>query len=664
MLGRINNRQKKLLTCLVDGEGYVSMDQLMEEGDCSAKTVYRDVKQLQELGKVCGFFLTKRSKEGFWLEADSEVRNRLREELRHNRLILTEESVKRRRYKIYLDLLMCSPETTTIQKLSEQYYVGKTSIVNDLQKIEETANRAGLAMERTRNGTRIVGKEGLIRNEIASLMNTIRLSTAGWESMGLGRLDEDTRQMLGQIYGERDVHLVGRAIESIEMQLGRPLGDIYYINIITHLLITGQRIRTCQYINEESVIAKEEVDEEVYSVIRHELKKLGSFLNLVYPEIEMLFLYTHFSSAGYGELPNARKPQQVLEHLDKSTVDFCRELIEGIEANAEISLGGDESLLDYLWLHINSMLNRVRYNVKIFCPLKQQIIQEFSQTYLLIRKELLRMKKKYFPDRFISEDEICYLCLYFQSFIETENGRKRVLVVCSSGVGTSHFLKKRIEAGFPELEIADVISLKQLKSHDLRNIDFVVSTVRIREELPVAVVNVSILMDERDAAVLSNAIREGTGKERKKEMEIATVLASENIKLELKGSTKQAVLREMSELLFQNGHITDVDGFVDELNLREEEGITGIGEGIAIPHGKSPLVKKTVIVVGRNLSGIEWETFDDKPVRIVIMFAVRDVDESKHIMLLSRVAELLCDKEITKALLEASDEESIINILN
>ena len=63
--------------------------------------------------------------------------------------------------------------------------------------------------------------------------------------------------------------------------------------------------------------------------------------------------------------------------------------------------------------------------------------------------------------------------------------------------------------------------------------------------------------------------------------------------------------------------------FIKALYLREEEGITGIGEGIAIPHGKSSVVAKTAIAIGRNLDGIEWETFDDKPVRVVIMLADR-----------------------------------------
>lgn len=663
MSDNLNGRQKKLLVYLLNSSGYVPLERLMQEGACSAKTISRDMKQIQEMAAAYGFLLLKKNKDGFKLEADDEVRARLDYELKSNRITLTGESVKQRRYQIYLDLLMNAPAPTTIQKLSEQYYVGKSSIVNDLAKVEEMATQAGLTMKRTHDGTRITGRERLIRNEIAGLMKTIRLRDGSWDATGISRIDAETSQVLRETYGEREVHLVARAIEAIEVRLGYLMGDIYYINVITHMLITIQRIRNGQSINEENIVSLQELNRDTYNVIAFEMRKLGEFLSIVYPEAEILFLYTHFTSAGYGELPAADQLGSALARIDENTVEFCRTLMQGIEAQTGTTFGADKGVMDSLILHVNAMMNRIRYDVKITCPLKEQIMREFSQTYLLVREELLRMKKRYFPDRFIPEDEICYLCLYFQSLLETGNSRKRILVVCSTGVGTSHLLRKRIEGSFPELEIADVISVKRLQQRDLSEIDFVVSTVKLHAELPVPVVTVSILMDQRDTQAISNAMNSSTRKETENAMNIRSVLSQENVKLELQGRTKDEVLREMSEMLYQNGCITDQEAFVKELYLREEEGITGIGEGIAIPHGKSPIVTKTVVAVGRNLEGIEWETFDDKPVRVVIMFAVRDVDVSQHVMLLSRVAELLCDKEVTNALLEAKTVEEIIKIL-
>lgn len=659
----LNSRQKKLLAYMLNASDYTSLEKLAQVGNCSTKTVSRDLKQLQEMASAYGFLLTKKSKEGIRLEANDETRDQLNYELKSSRITLDGESVWHRRHQIYLDLLMNAPKPTTIQKLSEQYYVGKSSIVNDLARIEEVAKCAGLAMIRTRNGTSITGKERLIRNEIAAQMKITRSSAGNWESPGISRLDEETCQVLKLTFGEREVNLVAHAIEAIEMQMGYLMGDIYYINVITHMLIAGQRIRSGQYITEENLMLGQEFDHDIYSIIAFEVRKLGGFLEITYPEAEILFLYTHFTSTGYGELPAKERLGSALAQVDENTVSFCRTLMQGIEEQTQTVLGTDKGVLDSLILHMKAMMNRIRYDVRITCPLKEQIVQEFSETYLLVRNELLRMKKSFFPDYYIPEDEICYLCLYFQSLLEAESRRKRILVVCSTGVGTSHLVRKRIECSFPDLEIVDVISIKRLMNRDLTGIDFVVSTVKLQKELPVPVVIVSILMDQKDSQAISKAIIRSARKETKKNMNIRSVLSPENVKLELHGRTKDEVLQEMTELLFQNGCVTDREAFIKALYLREEEGITGIGEGIAIPHGKSSVVAKTAIAIGRNLDGIEWETFDDKPVRVVIMFAVRDVDMSQHIMLLSRVAELLCDGDVTAALFETKDTGEIIQIL-
>lgn len=428
----LNSRQKKLLAYMLNASDYTSLEKLAQVGNCSTKTVSRDLKQLQEMASAYDFLLTKKSKEGIRLEANDETRDQLNYELKSSRITLDGESVWHRRHQIYLDLLMNAPKPTTIQKLSEQYYVGKSSIVNDLARIEEVAKCAGLAMIRTRNGTSITGKERLIRNEIAAQMKITRSSAGNWESPGISRLDEETCQVLKLTFGEREVNLVAHAIEAIEMQMGYLMGDIYYINVITHMLIAGQRIRSGQYITEENLTLGQEFDHDIYSIIAFEVRKLGGFLEITCPEAEILFLYTHFTSTGYGELPAKERLGSALAQVDENTVSFCRTLMQGIEEQTQTVLGTDKGVLDSLILHMKAMMNRIRYDVRITCPLKEQIVQEFSETYLLVRNELLRMKKSFFPDYYIPEDEICYLCLYFQSF--SKNTSISELASMTSGI--------------------------------------------------------------------------------------------------------------------------------------------------------------------------------------------------------------------------------------
>lgn len=81
---------------------------------------------------------------------------------------------------------------------------------------------------------------------------------------------------------------------------------------------------------------------------------------------------------------------------------------------------------------------------------------------------------------------------------------------------------------------------------------------------------------------------------------IADVINPNLIKMEMEANSKEEAITELSELLYENQIITDLAGFTQDVFARETEGMTGIGHGLAIPHGKSDSVKKTSLVIGKT----------------------------------------------------------------
>lgn len=149
-----------------------------------------------------------------------------------------------------------------------------------------------------------------------------------------------------------------------------------------------------------------------------------------------------------------------------------------------------------------------------------------------------------------------------------------------------------------------------------------------------------------------------------KEINIAKVINLNLIDLHLNGKTKKDVIKELSNLLKEDDDITNTQDFIDDVFLREEEGETGIGQGVAIPHGKSKAVKNTMIAIGLSDHPIPWETLDDKPVTAVILFAVRDQDaDTLHLKLLQRVAILLSDDDFIDKLHAVKNKKDVINLL-
>jgi fructose PTS system EIIA component len=145
-----------------------------------------------------------------------------------------------------------------------------------------------------------------------------------------------------------------------------------------------------------------------------------------------------------------------------------------------------------------------------------------------------------------------------------------------------------------------------------------------------------------------------------------TKILNENlIQLNMKARTKEEAIQELTECLYKEGNVSDPVAFTKDVYIRESEGKTGLGNHIAIPHGKSDAVQVTSIAFGRTENELVWETPDDEPVQVVILFAVRNADKTTlHLKLLSQVAMALADDDTLAKLLVTKDKREVIQLLS
>ena len=148
-------------------------------------------------------------------------------------------------------------------------------------------------------------------------------------------------------------------------------------------------------------------------------------------------------------------------------------------------------------------------------------------------------------------------------------------------------------------------------------------------------------------------------------MNVSEVLKKENIVTKLDAKTKEEALSALVDVLCASGNIKNRDEFLKDVLDREAVSTTGIGNGIAIPHGKSTNVSETTVAVGRLLSPVEWKSVDDLPVEFVVLLAVNDNDKTGvHVKLLSEMARKLASEENCKKLLNSKDADEIISIFS
>jgi fructose-specific phosphotransferase system IIA component len=132
---------------------------------------------------------------------------------------------------------------------------------------------------------------------------------------------------------------------------------------------------------------------------------------------------------------------------------------------------------------------------------------------------------------------------------------------------------------------------------------------------------------------------------------------------DLKGSTKEEVFSEMSESLLKAGRINDKDQFIKALLKREAEGPTGMGDGIAIPHGKSSCVQTPTVIFGRHQEGVSYESLDDLPIKYLFMIAVPETTSNEHLKILSSLARKLMHQDFVDSVKKAESGTEIEALL-
>jgi fructose-specific phosphotransferase system IIA component len=146
-------------------------------------------------------------------------------------------------------------------------------------------------------------------------------------------------------------------------------------------------------------------------------------------------------------------------------------------------------------------------------------------------------------------------------------------------------------------------------------------------------------------------------------MKILDFLAPEAIKIPLDAGNKRQALEEMVKILAKTGRVSDEKKVCDILLEREELGSTGIGQGIAIPHGKSDAVKELAAAFAISRDGLPFDALDGEPVHLLFMLVAPEGSAGIHLKALARISGLLKDKFFRKALLAAQTRDDVVRII-
>ena len=491
-MNKTDERKDAIILILSNNTEFVTAGELAESLEVSEKTIYRTVKEINNDEKI-PLEITSEKGKGYKITHINRISTPVSEVND-----IANMTPAQRRNNIMQDLLISSPNERKIPVLYEDFFISDNLIRLDIKLMEKAVAQMNLKLIRNGQLLKIIGKEKNLRKAIGKLFQQNHLYVESLEN-----------NIEDNLFDSDIATFVLKQINIIEKRLNSILPYPYNINIFSHIYILVKRYQATDEVNfsydmEISKSEEEEMTEyrSIYNVVREITSNLEHFLNREIPKEEEYFLFQYLISSRFqGEfekdLSADKKVLQVVDYYIEKTSQYLNFNIES------------SKLRNNLYHHVKPFLNRLNNGFYVKNPLLDQIKYEYQMIFDAVQNTSVEMSKLFNLSE-INEDEIGFITLYFAQYLEENPKYIDVLIVCTSGIGTSELLKSKISQKFKNINIVDVISTKQLYENPdtYRNIDLIISTVKFKETVRVPNIVISAMLTFDDQDRINNIIED------------------------------------------------------------------------------------------------------------------------------------------------------------
>ncbi|MBC1387363.1 transcription antiterminator [Listeria innocua] len=472
----LTKTERALINLFLTKNDFLTANQLALMLEVSSKTVYRKIKNINSATDEKEIIISEKGR-GYKLNYKAYIQAKL-----ETTSDIFGYTPSERREKILLQVLFKSPKYLNIAKLYEGYYVGYNSIKNDFALLNQSIEKYHLALEKKQKEIRVVGTEENIRIAINEVINNLDLSSY-----------DDLKTEYSNL-NNADVQFIVRQMEIIENKLMISIPYPYDINIFSHLYILINRFRQGEV---EDFDETKEIylvtNEKLHTIAVEAIESIEQYLKMKLPKRETFNFLQYLISSRFNheiELISSN----VLPIVEEMT-DFY---INQVAAKIDMPINKKQLKIELL-SHMKPMVNRMNHQINIKNNLLSDIKLEYGQLFEII-KETARDVAETFKLNTISDDEVGYITIYFAKHIEESPLVKRIIIMCSSGIGTSELLKVKVQKAFPDVEIVDVLSSTKFKNslQDYQNIDFILTTINAESTKEIPSLLVSAMFTEKD----------------------------------------------------------------------------------------------------------------------------------------------------------------------
>lgn len=542
---------------------------------------------------------------------------------------------KEERCHCILAKLLLGSASITIQQLSNTLYVSRSTVENDLKKVKQKLAQFGLQLAITHTGLSLIGSEHQKRQVTVELISQYwGKRTEAKELNGQLVRHVQLPDNLNQLFEPVLIKNILTALTELIEKSTLSFTDYEFQSLAIHLMMpaptggsNGAQPVVTPFIAETQLL----------------VQILEWRFELTIPDFEQEYLNRHLVT-----VQSKDTSVQTIQTELRQSVGLPQLLRQQLA-----QLAVDEELIQGLAVHLSSALRRLAMGLSINNPYTDEICQNFPQAFdqAVLLKPVLENQYQIQ----MNEDELAFISLHFEAFFErhSEDARLSVVVVCSSGIGTSQLLGQRLAKTFAqELRITRIIALGELLATPIKE-SLVISTIAIKG-LSVPVIEVSPLLNRHDIGIIRQMITEQPTPTN----HLVALLQPELTIVTQEQLTDQGAIELIGQRLIDQGYAKPT--VVQAALAREALASTALGR-VALPHADSQLITKPAIGLLIAPQSINWQ-HNDK-VQLVFFMALNETVHGQMRAIYHDLDQLIETPRLLKQVAQASDGTAALAIL-
>lgn len=635
----LSAKQKELFNILLRQQQKCTVEQYASMLNVSKRTVYSYLDLLEPELTQRGYQLIRSPGQGVEVIKGKSINDETDEET-------DLFSIENRRMEMIYRILL-KQEQVPFQTFCDEFYVSESSIRKDIAYMNQMLGNPEHLRFNISHKEIIVSGEV---NERTTCEALIRLN----EGFLIGNDWQSKLIHLASLYDIKIIETVMSLVTDYIHDVKINLAEHYMVNIASVLIVLASMAAEGRHIQDvDNLLDYDRIRFLPNQILAKQfLGTLADQLALTFSEGDSQFLVEYLVA------------DRIQIHNFEKIVDADRVIFEKILKKMEmliyVDFSSNEDYRNNLLLHLNAMAFRLRKGLKLKNDLLRQIKKEFEMlfnlTWVVLESEADALHIR------ISEDEVGFLVIHFQNFIDQQQRTKRILLICPQGIATSEMILNRLRMVLPAFNAIETASTSKAYRCNLDSIDFVVSTVDV-EDIHKPVVRVSPVITDEDLRNIMSFYQQQIlqpSRHERKELKLLTLMQyiKSDFIIEGDAENKEEIILNMAAKLQMAGYVNE--GYGQTMLNRETNGSTDNIYQIALPHGDIKLVNKTIISFYLLKTAKKWK---NHVVKLVIFFNIAENDLTISKKILDDLYSFIKSQKLAEILKQNCDKRSIEELL-